>query len=187
MKEVKNRITEANERRMKAEAQLQFNQTKVEGIVNYDTQKLLHELQVHQIELEMQNEELQEANLAAEKALRKYTVLYDFAPAGYLTLTREGIITDLNFTAAEMLAHRRIDLINSSFRIFVAESMRSSFNDFMRKAFDNFSREKCEILINDANNVDHFIHIEGIAIEEDNHLLLSLFDISKFNRAALEK
>ena len=71
--------------------------------IESDFKKLLHELQVHQIELEMQNEELIKANETAETALRKYTMLYDFAPMGYFTLEEDGTICDLNFTAAEML------------------------------------------------------------------------------------
>ena len=69
------------------------NQQKTDrSVFETDAIKLLHELQVHQIELEMQNEELILANEAAETALKKYTMLYDFAPMGYFTLEADGII-----------------------------------------------------------------------------------------------
>ena len=78
--------------RRKAEEQLKKKQKKADQpIIEADVKKLLHELQVHQIELEMQNEELTLANLTAETALKKYTMLYDFAPMGYFTLDSEAV------------------------------------------------------------------------------------------------
>ena len=70
--------------RRKAEEQLKMRQEKTNGqVIESDVMKLLHELQVHQIELEMQNEELYQANALTEEALKKYTMLYEFAPMGY--------------------------------------------------------------------------------------------------------
>src|ERR1039457_7371232 len=62
----------------------------------HDTQRLFHELQVHQIELELQNEELNQANLAAKAALERFTDLYDFAPVGYFSLDDLGVMVELN-------------------------------------------------------------------------------------------
>lgn len=70
--------------------------------------KLIHELEAHQIDLEMQNQELQLAKeREAELATEKYIELYDFAPSGYFTLTKEGKIIDLNLTGAKMLGNER--------------------------------------------------------------------------------
>ena len=69
--------------------------------------KLIHELEVHQIELEMQNEELMLANEQAEFATKKYTELYDFAPSGYFTLSKEGKIIELNLCGSQMLGKER--------------------------------------------------------------------------------
>ncbi len=63
---------------------------------------------MHQIELEMQNDELRQANETAEAALKKYTMLYDFAPMGYFTLDSDGSICDLNFTGAELLGDKTL-------------------------------------------------------------------------------
>src|SRR5688572_23292615 len=68
-----------------------------------DVQKLVQELQVHQIELEMQNEELLLAQAAAESARAQYVDLYDFAPVGYCTLSAEGLIQQLNLCASKQL------------------------------------------------------------------------------------
>jgi hypothetical protein len=67
---------------------------------------LLHELQVHQVELEMQNEELRRSRLEIERSQARYVDLYEFAPVGYLTLTPRGIITGANLTTA---THLRVD------------------------------------------------------------------------------
>jgi len=86
-------FTDAQMLRMKAEEQLKEKQKKVDkSVMEIDAKKLLHELQVHQIELEMQNEELCHTNETAETALKKYTMLYDFAPMGYFTLDSDGTI-----------------------------------------------------------------------------------------------
>ncbi|MCK7537181.1 MAG: hypothetical protein MZV63_42555 [Marinilabiliales bacterium] len=96
---------------MKAEEKLKRKRKKIPSeIQEADAKKLLHELQVHQIELEMQNEELRQANATAEEALRRYTMLYDFAPMGYFILDSDGSITDLNFTGAEILREKRFSL-----------------------------------------------------------------------------
>ena len=84
-------ITEAWKLRIKAEEQYnneQLNETATNP--EYDDTRLLHELRVHQIELEMQNAELQQANEATEAALKRYTMLYDFAPMATLRSTGKG-------------------------------------------------------------------------------------------------
>src|SRR5512141_326861 len=67
-------------------------------------QKLLHELQVHEVELKMQNDELRQAQIAMEESRDRYVDLYDFAPIGFITLSREGVIDEINLTASDMLA-----------------------------------------------------------------------------------
>ena len=74
-------------------------------------QKLIHELQIHQIELEMQNEELQLARVAMETGLEKYSDLYDFAPVGYMTLDRDGRIREINLTATALFGIERSRLM----------------------------------------------------------------------------
>jgi PAS domain-containing protein len=68
-----------------------------------DTLKLVHELEVHQIELEMQNDELRRTQLAIETTKEKFLDFYDFAPVGYLTLKEKGIISELNLAVARLL------------------------------------------------------------------------------------
>jgi PAS domain-containing protein len=169
--------------RRNAEERLKKNPAKkADPGMESDTKRLVHELQVHQIELEMQNEELKKANEITENALKKYTMLYDFAPMGYLTLDAEGTICDLNFTAAEMMGEKRFSLENSNFKIFVSEESKPVFNKFFKDVFSNQSKESCEILLGYNGTPLCYVYLEGIVIGEEHRCLLSAVDISGFKK-----
>ena len=86
-----------------------------------DTKRLLHELQVHQIELETQNEQLRQAQTDLEASLTRFADLYEFAPVGYLTLTAAGYVDESNHTAAAMLGVEWAKLLRLRFDPFVAQ------------------------------------------------------------------
>jgi hypothetical protein len=173
--------TNARQLRKKAEERLKEKQNKsVKPVLEADIKKLMHELQVHQIELEMQNEELREANETAEAALKKFTMLYDFAPLGYFTLDSDGNICDLNFTGAEMLGDKRISLVNSNFKLFVSEDSLPVFNDFFRRVYAGDSKESCKVILGYDEKTCCNVYIEGIVTGDDRNCLLSVVDISGF-------
>ena len=179
MSDEDNDLTDAQLLRLNAEKQLMVKQKKnVDTEMDIDTKRLMHELQVHQIELEMQNEELRRANETAETALRKYTMLYDFAPMGYFTLDSDGKIEDLNFTGAEMLGDRRFTLVGSNFKFFVSEVSKDVFNTFLNKVYAGISKESCELKLGYLKNHLCNVYIEGIVTGEDRNCLLSVVDIS---------
>ena len=167
--------------RIKAEKRLKAMQQK-EMIPEReaDLQRLVHELQVHQIELEMQNDELRQTYETAENMLRKFTVLFDLSPMGYFTLDTEGVISELNFTAAEMLGERRFSLINSNFKLFIAEDSKDVFNDFFRKIFTSNAKESCEVMLGYDNKPLCSVYMEGVVTEENQNCFLSILDISRF-------
>ena len=176
-------LTDAQMLRKKAEKQLEENKRALDNLAfEADYKKLLHELQVHQIELEMQNEELIRANETAETALRKYTMLYDFAPMGYITLEADGSICDLNFTAAEMLGDKRFSLDGANFKLFVADESKPVFNNFFKKVFARNGKESCEIRLGYENRSLGLVYADGIVLSDDNKCLLSLVDISTFKK-----
>jgi PAS domain-containing protein len=176
-------LTEKQLLRLKAEEKLKAKKKKTAiRILESDTKKLLHELQVHQIELEMQNEELQEAYDTAEKALRKYTMLYDFAPMGYFTLESDGSISDLNFTGADLLGEKRFTLVNHNFKLFIARESQKVFNEFFRKVFSGNTKESCEVMLAYDKNPLCLVYMEGIVTGDDRKCLLSVVDISGFRK-----
>jgi two-component system, cell cycle sensor histidine kinase and response regulator CckA len=112
-----------------------------------DTQRVLHELQVHQIELEMQNAELQQARNEMEAGLEKYSELYDFAPVGYLTIGREGMIREANLAAASLLGVERSRLVQRRFGLYVSTADLPVFNTFLARVFAGKARESCEVTL----------------------------------------
>jgi PAS domain-containing protein len=171
--------TDAQFLRMRAEKKFRERQQTTDAAASeQDATKLLHELQVHQIELEMQNEELRLANEATEMALKRYTMLYDLAPMGFFTLEPDGTIVELNFTAAEMLADRRFSLIESNFKLFVSDESKAVFNEFFRNVLANISKQSCEIKLGYDKNPLAYVYMEGVFISDENKCLLSVMDIS---------
>ncbi len=107
--------------------------------------KLLHELQVHQVELTMQNDELRRAQIAMEESRDRYVDLYDFAPIGYLTLSREGVISEINLTAADMLGIVRKQLVSRRFSQFVLKEDRESWDRHFINVLQHGQRQRCEV------------------------------------------
>jgi PAS domain-containing protein len=183
MNKEKRNFTNDQMLRRNAEELLKKKQGKMDKLVmETDSIKLLHELQVHQIELEMQNEELIQANATAEAALKKYTMLYDFAPMGYFTLDPDGNIYELNFTGAEMLGDKRFSLVNSNFKLFVSEGSQSVFDKFFNKIYSKEGKESCEVKLGYNGNALSTVYMEGIVTGDDRQCLLSVVDISGFKK-----
>ena len=112
-----------------------------------DTVRVLHELEVHQIELAMQNAELQKARNELESALEKYTDLYDFAPVGYFSVDQSGVILEANLTGAALLGVERSRLINRRLPLFVSPTSRPKFLTFLERAFLGPRVQACEALL----------------------------------------
>jgi PAS domain S-box-containing protein len=112
-----------------------------------DTVRLLHELEVHQIELEMQNAELQKSRDDMEAVLERYTDLYDFAPIGYFSIDAEGLILEVNLTGAALLGVERSRLIRLRLERFVAPASRTIFRAFLEKVFAGTKDQICEVLL----------------------------------------
>jgi len=133
----------------RADAQLrkrpQTKKSNAEGTKSaMDSPRLLHELQVHQVELEMQNAELQESRDRMEVLLEKYTDLYDFAPVGYLSLDEQGRILEANLTGAALLGIGRSQFIQRRLPSFVTPAGRPSFLAFLKKVFSGLGKQVCE-------------------------------------------
>jgi PAS domain S-box-containing protein len=145
-----------------------------------DKLKLIHELEVRQIALELQNEELLLAKQQADSAIQKYTELYDFSPSGYFTLSREGIIIDANLTGSTMLGVDRINLIQAKFRSFLCNDSKMEFDIFFDKIFINKIRECCEICLEPKVNT-HYAYLSGIITEDEQFCHITVIDITDLN------
>lgn len=173
--------TDPQRLRKKAEEILRLKKEKAaHENLKIDAKKLLHELQVHQIELEMQNEELRLAIETAEEALKKYTLLFDQAPVGFFTLEPDGTISELNFTAAEILDEKRFSLLGSNFKLFVSDESKPVFSKFFSEVFKSKKKETCEVKLGYDKKSLCLAHIEGIAVDEDQKCQLSVVDITSF-------
>jgi PAS domain S-box-containing protein len=126
-----------------------------------DTRRLLHELQVHQVELEMQNSELQEARNRMEALLEKYTDLYDFAPVGYLSLDELGQILEVNLTGAALLGLGRSSLINRRLQSFVTPASRPVFLAFLKRVFVGEGKQICEAALQRENGTSFWADFHG--------------------------
>jgi PAS domain S-box-containing protein len=152
-----------------------------------DRQRLLHELQVHQIELELQNEELRQARAQLETLLTKYTALYDFSPTGYFTLDREGAIRGLNLAGARLLGIERSQLVNRQFGLFVAAETRPAFATFLRKAFAGETKEVCEAPLQQTGQPRRWVWIEACQATGGQECLLAVMDITERKQAETDR
>jgi PAS domain S-box-containing protein len=112
-----------------------------------ETARIVHELEVHQIELEMQNAELQRTRVEIEAALERYTELYDFAPVGYFSIDQQGLIQEVNLTGAAMLGMARSQILLRRLRGFVSPASRSVVDAFLKTVFASSGKQACEALL----------------------------------------
>lgn len=152
-----------------------------------DIERLIHELEVHQIELELQNEELRNAHVIIEESRTRYAELYDFAPVGYFTFDREGVIKEINLAGAKLLDVERSLLINKPFNGFIAPEFRDVFHSHRRKLFANDTKQTCELklLKRDGTSFYASLESEALADSEKNstQYLSAVSDITERKRA----
>lgn len=127
-----------------------------------ETQRLLHELQVHQIELELQNEELRRSRSEMESALTRYTDLYDFAPVSYFTLAVDGAIREANLPGARLLGTERSRLIGSRFETFVSDATRIVYEAWLKEVFVSGKRQTCELTLGPSKQSLRSVELEAM-------------------------
>lgn len=126
---------------------------------------LLQEVQAHQIELEMQNEALREAQSKLEESRNRYSDLYDFAPVGYFTFDGNGLILEVNLTGADQLGMERQQIIGKPFALFIAKDDQVQFRSHLRAVFQGGGRRHCEIKI-EGENAPFYAQLESL-VESD--------------------
>ncbi|MCK6410536.1 sensor domain-containing diguanylate cyclase [Thauera sp.] len=124
-------------------------------------QRLLHELRVHQIELEMQNEELRNSRAQAEAALERYTELYDFSPLAYFTVDRSGTILQTNLAAARLLGTERARLKHRRLGAFVVPHDLPALSTFLRQVFEAHAAPPRELRLDGDHEPPRIVSIEA--------------------------
>ncbi len=167
-----------------------------------ETRRLIQELQIYQIELEIQNEELLKSRAEVEAGLELFTNLFDFAPVGYFTLDREGAILRTNLAGASLLGQERSRLANRRFSQFVSEPDRPEFNRFLKNVFTKqdtlHGKEFCEVALSRQQDPAsllestssrhaaavnrHYVHVEGAVSEDRQECRVVMTDVTERKR-----
>ena len=165
MKKQPGRPERAGSLRRRAERRLRNQQNGGSRIKQeVDAQRILHELQVHEIELELQNEQLKQSKADVDASLEKYTDLYDFAPVGYFSVDEQGSILDVNLTGASLLGIERSRLTRRRFQLFVAPGGRADFNAFLERVFAEHGKQTCEALLLNAGRASFWADLQATTV-----------------------
>ncbi len=142
--------------------------------------ELLHELRVHQIALEMQNDELRSVQRALEESRDRYLDLYEFAPVSYLTLTAEAQIAAINLTGAALLRQDREVLLGVRFSGFVTTEDQDPWQQFFHGALQQSDRQSCELAMQRADASRFYARLDCLRPEgEPSVLRVTLTDITE--------
>jgi len=172
---------EASKLRRAAEKRVALQSTDAEVIArDMDAKRLLHELQVHQIELEMQHSELQQSHCALDLLLDQYATLYDFAPVSYMTLNCKSHILKCNLAGAVLVGLARSAINRRQFTQFVAEPDRPLFESFLEKAFKERPLEtNCELKLLKKDRTEICVQLKAQAGQSGQEVLLAIVDAGK--------
>jgi PAS domain S-box-containing protein len=173
--------------RRQAEGRLRATKRDVAAMPVKDVQQLIHELQVHQIELEMQNEELRRTQGELATARDRYMALYDSAPIGYLTLGPKGMILGANLPACALMGINRKDLLGKPALRYVAAKDQAAFLRHLRKTFDSDISHVCEVDFVRPHDAPISVQFESVAAQDEagrnTHILAALENIVERKRA----
>lgn len=173
--------------RLRAEAEAQLAHSSATESVLLSNQKLLHELQIHQVQLEMQNEELRHMQLAMEESRDRYADLYNQAPVAYLTLTHAGLIDSFNFTAQELFGSEPSALLARRFAALVAPIDGDRWHVFFAKAIKHNRRVSIELTLKTANASEFPAKLDCVYV--NSMLRITLVDLTqtKLTEVALQQ
>ena len=125
-------------------------------------------MRVHQIELELQNEELRESQIKLENSQREYFDLYNFAPVGYFTLDKDGIILNVNIEGSALLNIERVKLYNNAFIRFVPVDQRNKFHHHINNALEIGTKQTLELKLQKREDNPFYAYLETITVKDEN-------------------
>ncbi|MFI5247257.1 MAG: sensor histidine kinase [Nitrospirales bacterium] len=170
-----------------AEARLLATKRDVATMPVKNVQRLVYQLQVHQIELEMQNEELRRTQVELEAARASYVDLYDFSLAGHLTLDTQGTIVEANLRVGVLLGINRKELIGRPLAHFIARDDQDTFHRHYQDALKTGTRQICEVQLREETGAARWVYFESLAVHDKpgriTHWRTALLDITERKRA----
>jgi len=171
--------------RKKAEEKLKERIERLDRLSKQDVERLVYELGTHQIELEMQNEELRRAQEDLEESRSKYSYLYDFAPIGYFTFDHKGTILEINLTGAKLLGYERKRMIGKPFTIHLRQGESQTFYSHLNKVLESGLKQCCELKLRRKDGSEFDVRLESIASRHDGGIqcLTAVTDITDRKRA----
>jgi two-component system cell cycle sensor histidine kinase/response regulator CckA len=157
-----------------AEEKLSKLRDATQNLKDKTPEEIIHELHVHEIELEMQNEELKRVQLELEesrdKYRDKYKELYDFAPVGYFTLTHKGLIAEVNLTGEALLGMPRLKLIKRGFGHFVTSESLDQWDHHIIAVLRNEEAQTCDLRLKREDGSLFYAHLSSIRVDEPAEL-----------------
>ncbi len=173
----------AQQLRARAEEELELESAQpIPNVISTD--QLLHELRVHQIELEMQNEELRRAQQELEQARDRYVDLYEFAPVGYLTLNSDCLITEANFTATTLFGVMRAKLLDRHFATYIAHEDKDRWHHFFLSCKRNQGKQRIELTLRPTDNSSLIAQLDCLVKQDEEFSLrITLIDITQRKKA----
>ena len=178
-----------NLRRQAEEKVAQTTETQ-EALSVEETRQTLHELRVHQIELEMQNEELRLAQAELDAVRARYFDLYDLAPVGYFTISEEGLILEANLTAAKLLGYTRNDLVKQPITRFILKEDQDVYYLHRKQLFETGEPQTCELQMVKKDGVPFWVRLEAAAVKDSDGASVCrvvMSDITDSKRVDAEK
>jgi PAS domain S-box-containing protein len=157
--------TDTTALRRRAEEFLDRNPDAANEVPVGDLYKLIEDLHVHQIELEMQNEELRRVQLELEEARDRYSDLYDFAPVGYFTISDKGLILEANLTGVRLLYDERCNLTNGRFSGFIVSDCQDKFYLHCRDVLRSRTNQSCDLQMVTKDGTQFYARLESGAIQ----------------------
>ena len=151
--------------RQRAEARFKADETQAE-LTPEETRQTLHELRVHQIELELQNDDLRRTQAELEASRARYFDLYELAPVGYVTLSETGLILEANLTAAGLLGVGRSALVKQPLTPFILPDDQDLFYRLRQQLFKTGAPQACELRLRRSDNTPFCAHLEATAAQD---------------------
>jgi PAS domain S-box-containing protein len=139
----------------------------VESLTREEAERMLHELQLHEIELEIQNQTLMAAQIALEESRERFLKFYECSPVGYLTLTDTCLIADINQTGAKLLGAERGKLQRQPFARFVSPGDADCLHLHLASVMKRDDNLNCDLALRQGDGVPRFVRLDSLRLIQD--------------------